>query len=172
MVWEYVAKRRWWLGEEMYGVWSWGSQTRRKTKEDPERGCQRGLSNTSTVTTDCSKWRKLIEDVRWSGWVWVGECFFWYWPTRVVLHKRPLSSCVCVCVCVCIVHRCCGMLLMLYRSTWCATEQQRSARADTEMSWSLSRVKASCLPEASRCTNVDLVGRIVSWECGQLLQMK
>jgi len=71
---------------------------------------------------------------------------------------------LCVCVCVCIVHRCCGMLLMLYRSTWCATEQQRSARADTEMSWSLSRVKASCLPEASRCTNVELVGRTLRRE--------
>ena len=33
---------------------------------------------------DRSKWRKLIKDVRWSGWVWVGECFFWYRPTRVV----------------------------------------------------------------------------------------
>ena len=32
--------------------------------------------------------------------VWVGECFFWYRPTRVVLDKRPLYGCVCVCVCV------------------------------------------------------------------------
>jgi len=28
----------------------------------------------------------------------VGECFFWYWPTRVVLDQRPLNDCVCVCV--------------------------------------------------------------------------
>ena len=35
--------------------------------------------------------------VSWSGWVWVGECFFWYRPTRVVLDKRPLNDCVCVC---------------------------------------------------------------------------
>ena len=49
---------------------------------------------------DHSKWRKMIKDVRWSGWVWVGECFFWYWPTRVVPDKRPLNGCVCVCVCV------------------------------------------------------------------------
>ena len=47
---------------------------------------------------DCCKWRKMIKDVRWSGWVWVGECFFWYWPTRVVPDKRPLNGCVCVCV--------------------------------------------------------------------------
>ena len=32
---------------------------------------------------DRSRWRKLIKDVRWSGWVWVGECFFWYRPTWV-----------------------------------------------------------------------------------------
>jgi len=28
----------------------------------------------------------------------VGECFFWYRPTRVVPDKRPLNGCVCVCV--------------------------------------------------------------------------
>jgi len=26
----------------------------------------------------------------------VGECFFWYRPTRVVLDQRPLNGCVCV----------------------------------------------------------------------------
>jgi len=31
----------------------------------------------------------------------VGECFFWYRPTRVVPDRRPLNGCVCVCVCVC-----------------------------------------------------------------------
>jgi len=28
----------------------------------------------------------------------VGECFFWYWPTRVVPDQRPLNRLVCVCV--------------------------------------------------------------------------
>jgi len=46
---------------------------------------------------DRSKWRKLIKDVRCSGWVWVGECFFWYRPTRVVPDQRPLNGWVCVC---------------------------------------------------------------------------
>ena len=32
----------------------------------------------------------------------MGECFFWYRPTRVVADKRPLNGCVCVCVCVCV----------------------------------------------------------------------
>ena len=31
----------------------------------------------------------------------MGECFFWYRPTRVVLDKRPLNGCVCVCVRAC-----------------------------------------------------------------------
>jgi len=41
-----------------------------------------------------------VKYVRWSGWVWdwVGECFFWYRPTRIVPHKRPLNCCVCVCL--------------------------------------------------------------------------
>ena len=26
----------------------------------------------------------------------MGECFFWYWPTWVVLDQRPLNGCVCV----------------------------------------------------------------------------
>jgi len=34
-----VAKRWRWLGEEMYGAWSWGSKTKGKTEEDLERGC-------------------------------------------------------------------------------------------------------------------------------------
>ena len=41
---------------------------------------------------DCTRWRKLINDVRWSEWVWVGECFFWYWPTQVVPDKGPLKN--------------------------------------------------------------------------------
>ena len=26
----------------------------------------------------------------------MGECFFWYWPSRVVPDKGPLNGCVCV----------------------------------------------------------------------------
>jgi len=33
---------------------------------------------------DRGRWRKLIND----DW-WVGECFFWYWLTWVVLEKGP-----------------------------------------------------------------------------------
>jgi len=41
---------------------------------------------------DRCKWRKVIKEARWSGWVWVGEGFFWYRPTRFVLDERPLNG--------------------------------------------------------------------------------
>jgi len=48
---------------------------------------------------DRSRCRKLIKDVWWPGRVWVGECFFWYRPTRVVPDQRLLNSCVwCACL--------------------------------------------------------------------------
>ena len=57
--------------------------------------CQARKMNKEDAIDRC-KWRKMIKDVRWSGWMWVGECFFWYRPTRVVPDQRPLNSCVCV----------------------------------------------------------------------------
>jgi len=78
-------------------------ETRRKTKEDLETGCGKKTVKHVNWTRrmlqiDRSRWRKLIKDVWWTGWVWVGECFFWYWPTRVVPDKGPLNGCVCACV--------------------------------------------------------------------------
>ena len=46
---------------------------------------------------DRCKWRKVIKEARWSWWVWVGECFFWYRPTRVVPDQRPLNGRCCCC---------------------------------------------------------------------------
>jgi len=48
---------------------------------------------------DRCKWRKMIKEARWSGWVWVGECSFWYRPTRVVPDQRPLNGRRCCCCC-------------------------------------------------------------------------
>ena len=57
---------------------------------------------------DRCKWRKMIKEARWSGWVWVGECFLWYRPTRVVPDQRPLNGCRCCC---CYVSACaCGLI--------------------------------------------------------------
>jgi len=66
-------------------------------EEDLQRGCGKRLPSTKIKkedATDHSRWRKLIKDVWWSGWVWVGECFFWYQPTWVVPDKGPLNGCV------------------------------------------------------------------------------
>ena len=82
----------------MYRVRRRGFQIKRKTRgsgEVVEKDCQACKLNKEDAR-DRSRWRKLIRDVWWSGWVWVGECFFWYRPTRVVLDKRPLRGCVCV----------------------------------------------------------------------------
>ena len=39
-------------------------------------------------------------DVWWTGWVPVGEWFFWYRRTLVILDKGPLNGYVCVCLCL------------------------------------------------------------------------
>ena len=64
---------------------------KRTRREVVKKDCQARKQNTEDAV-DRSKWKKLIRDVWWSGWVWVGKCFFWYWPTRVVPDKRPLNS--------------------------------------------------------------------------------
>ena len=38
-----------------------------------------------------------------SSWVWVGECFFWYWLTWVVPDKVVLMVVLCISVCVYII---------------------------------------------------------------------
>ena len=74
----------------------------------------------------------------------MGECFFWYRPTRVVSEQRQLNGCVCVCVNVysvshvrevILVHMCniwqleffivAVCVLVLYRTAvvWCSSEQ-------------------------------------------------
>ena len=70
---------------------------KRSWREVVREDCQARKMNKEDAIDHC-KWRKTIKDVRWSGWVWVGECFFWYRPTRVVPDQRPLNGCVCVVV--------------------------------------------------------------------------
>ena len=68
---------------------------KRTWREVVREDCQARKLNKEDAMDRC-KWRKVIKDVWWSGWVWVRECFFWYRPTRVVSDKRPLNGCVCV----------------------------------------------------------------------------
>ena len=67
---------------------------KRTWREVVKEDCQARKLNTEDAM-DRSRWRKLMEDVRWSGWVWVGKCFFWYRPTQVVTDQRPLNSYCC-----------------------------------------------------------------------------
>jgi len=50
----------------------------------------------ASIIVPCTTKSRMIKDVRWSGWVWVGGRSFWYRPTWVVTDKGPLNSCVCV----------------------------------------------------------------------------
>jgi len=77
-----------------------GPRPKRTWRQVVKEDCQARKVNTEDAM-DRSKWRKLIKDVRWLGWVWVSECFFWYRPTRVVPDQRPINGCVRVCVCQC-----------------------------------------------------------------------
>ena len=53
MVWVCVAKRRWWLGEEMYGAWSRGPQTKRKTRK-PFVYCTLSIAGLPTISEPIS----------------------------------------------------------------------------------------------------------------------
>jgi len=82
----------------MHGVWSWGFKTKENTNEDLEgvvrEDCQARKLNKEDAMDRC-KWRKVTKEVRWPGWAWAGECFFWYRPTWVVPDKWPLNGCCC-----------------------------------------------------------------------------
>ena len=51
---------------------------RRSWREVVEKDCQACKLNKEDAM-NCRRW-KLIKDVRWSGWMRVGGCFFWYQP--------------------------------------------------------------------------------------------
>jgi len=63
-------------------------------KEVVREDCRARKLNKEDAVNRC-KWRKVIKEVCWPGWVWAGKCFFWYRPTRVVPDKRPLNGCCC-----------------------------------------------------------------------------
>ena len=65
-------------------------------KEVVREDCQARKLNKEDAMDPC-KWRKMIKEARWCGWVWVGECSFWYRPTRVVPDQRPLNGRRCCC---------------------------------------------------------------------------
>ena len=52
---------------------------KRTWKEVVREDCQAFKLNKEDAVDRC-KWRKVIKEVRWPGWVWAGECFFWNRP--------------------------------------------------------------------------------------------
>jgi len=94
MVWACAAKR-WWLGEEMDGVWNTGSNTKRTWTEIVEKDCEACKLNKEDAM-DHSKWRKLIKDARWSGQVLVCKCFFLLLAYPGSPGPKAINSCVCV----------------------------------------------------------------------------
>jgi len=64
---------------EVEGPWPRG-RPKRTWREVVKKDCQARKLNKEDAM-DCSRFRKLIKNVGWPGWVWVGECFFWYCPT-------------------------------------------------------------------------------------------
>jgi len=70
----------------VYCVVCWRGRPKRTWRKVVQKDCQaHNLKREDAV--DRGRWKKLIK-IGWSGW-WVGECFFWYWLTRVVPDKGP-----------------------------------------------------------------------------------
>jgi len=65
-------------------------------RERVEKDCQvRRLNRKDAMYR--IRWMKQIRDDWWPRWVWVGECFFWCWLTRVVpdkIHRAVKQLCV------------------------------------------------------------------------------
>ena len=91
-----VKRELWTFGEGMYGVWSRQRGRPKRTWTEVVEKYSQAYKLNNEDAVDHSTWRKLTKDVWWSGRVWVGECFFWYQPTRVVLDKGLLNGSVCV----------------------------------------------------------------------------
>ena len=76
-------------------VWKKLNLTQQKHAFTNQKKCSATQNKRMPWSVDRCKWRKVIKEVRWPGWVWAGERFFWYRPTRVVLDKRPLNGGCC-----------------------------------------------------------------------------
>ena len=66
-----------------------------------------------------------------STWVWVDECFFWYWLTRVVLDKRDKAI---VYRCVCVYY--CGKATSLLRVHSMNFQERQERRFTNVYDWS------------------------------------
>ena len=75
-------------------------------------------------------------DRRWSGWVWVGECFFWYRPTRVVPDKGLLSWCQTVCTFTVRTHTHTRVTpTWRLKAVWCSQLSEAASSGSTRQTW-------------------------------------
>ena len=75
-------------------------------------------------------------DRRWSGWVWVGECFFWYRPTRVVPDKGLLSWCQTVCTFTVRTHTHTRVTpTWRLEAVWCSQLSEAASSGSTRQTW-------------------------------------
>ena len=89
MVWACAAKRKMVIGWRN----AWSMKWRVRDQEEDQRGPGERLSKRTVKRVN---WTKRMLWIVVNGWTWVGECFFWYRPTRVVPDQGPLNGCVCV----------------------------------------------------------------------------
>ena len=82
------------LWQKGHLAWKWRDDGGGGT-DSPDGVASRRIVGASASTVFCCIIKSRIWWVWWSGLVWVGECFFWYRPTRVIPDKRPLNGCVC-----------------------------------------------------------------------------
>jgi len=107
---------------------------------------------------DRSKWRKLIKDVQWSGWVWVRECFNAHCKQDVPLRDlfnclrqvlvEPLHFFLC---------SCCHWSIHLNQSnvSWFCTESHN----DSVANWFISDKRSREFPMNPDCYSWHAVSR-------------
>jgi len=85
----------------------------------------------------------------------VGECFFWYWLTRVVLHKfHTAVKRLCVCVCVCVVRFAQNLVLgrgRRHNQICVGLEYQWFPLTKLAVNTVLLLQRSKCLVKKSRC---------------------
>ena len=144
----------------------WSMKLRVQDQEEDQRGPGEMLYERTVKLVNWTKRMslivvnvKVIKDVRWSGWVWVGECFFWYRPTRVVPDQQPLNGCCCCCYCCC----CCTVSICAFSALTLLVGRQEGHPACKKLSGGVlallsvwSKVQTCIWPSWCHCHSLSL----------------
>jgi len=96
---------------------AWRMKQKVLDQKEDQRGPGERLSKRTVKHVDWTQrmlWIVVNGEEVDKGWVSVGECFFWYRPTRVVPDQRSLNGCVCVSYAECV----CKLGLPKSQCTW------------------------------------------------------